>query len=555
MGAGRGGHRGADRKGSGTAGSRKAACGLVRRRRFLLVIGHVTATSPIDGSRDIAFATADLAVRLPEPLAPLARLAFNYRWSWLPGAPELFEALDPERFALCGQNPVRMLQELPGRRLAALAQDETLLRARRRARGARCAPSSTAPWSRAGPRRRRRSPSCAPNTASTSRCPSTPAGSARSPATCSRRLPTAGCALVAVGPHVPQGLLPPADRRLGLAARVLGRDRSRAAAGGAGHRRRRLAADRDRADRRRRRSPRGSGASTSGGWRSTCSTPTARRTTRCNAGSPAACTTATRRRGWRSTRCSGSAGSARCARWDASRRSSTSTRATPRSRRWSSDAASTGHRRRSTSSSSAPVPGRCSRPTRRSRPATTPTARARSRRRSAGSPPSSARRPRELLALGHNARREGDRAPDEGAPFGVTQAALRLSRGAGAVSRRHGEVAREMWRDPMWPDREVAEVPIGHVTNGVHVPTWLGRADARAARRAPRRAAGSSARTTRTSGPRSTRSPTATCGARVGGSGPSSSSSSARAASPTGWGAATCAATSTRPRARSTPRR
>jgi glycogen phosphorylase len=82
--------------------------------------------------------------------------------------------------------------------------------------------------------------------------------------------------------------------------------------------------------------------------------------------------------------------------------------------------------------------------------------------------------PAELLALGHNAQREGE-GPDDGAPFGVTQAALRLSRGAGAVSRRHGEVAREMWRDPMWPDRDVSDVPIGHVTNGVHVPTWLGQ--------------------------------------------------------------------------------
>jgi starch phosphorylase len=35
-------------------------------------------------------------------------------------------------------------------------------------------------------------------------------------------------------------------------------------------------------------------------------------------------------------------------------------------------------------------------------------------------------------------------------------------------------VAREMWRDPMWPDRAVEDVPIGYVTNGVHVPTWLG---------------------------------------------------------------------------------
>jgi starch phosphorylase len=64
-------------------------------------------------------------------------------------------------------------------------------------------------------------------------------------------------------------------------------------------------------------------------------------------------------------------------------------------------------------------------------------------------------------------------ADDEHEPFGITQLALRTSRAANAVSRRHGEVAREMWR-PMWPDREVDDVPIGHVTNGVHVPTWVG---------------------------------------------------------------------------------
>ena len=64
--------------------------------------------------------------------------------------------------------------------------------------------------------------------------------------------------------------------------------------------------------------------------------------------------------------------------------------------------------------------------------------------------------------------------PDEPAePFGVTQFALRTSRTANAVSARHGEVAREMWND-LWPDRAVDEVPIGHVTNGVHIPTWIG---------------------------------------------------------------------------------
>jgi starch phosphorylase len=73
----------------------------------------------------------------------------------------------------------------------------------------------------------------------------------------------------------------------------------------------------------------------------------------------------------------------------------------------------------------------------------------------------------ELVALGH------DVGAEPSAPFGVTQAALRLSRRANAVSRRHGEVAREMWRS-LWPDRELDEIPIGHVTNGVHVPTWIG---------------------------------------------------------------------------------
>lgn len=73
----------------------------------------------------------------------------------------------------------------------------------------------------------------------------------------------------------------------------------------------------------------------------------------------------------------------------------------------------------------------------------------------------------ELVALGRT-----DPA-DEDAEIGVTQAALRMSRAANAVSRRHGEVAREMWNE-LWSDRDVADVPIGHVTNGVHVPTWIG---------------------------------------------------------------------------------
>jgi len=80
---------------------------------------------------------------------------------------------------------------------------------------------------------------------------------------------------------------------------------------------------------------------------------------------------------------------------------------------------------------------------------------------------SSAVAPSELIALGQT----GHDDPLE--PFGVTQAALRMSRAANAVSRRHGEVARAMWTG-LWPGRPTEQIPIGHVTNGVHVPTWLG---------------------------------------------------------------------------------
>jgi starch phosphorylase len=58
------------------------------------------------------------------------------------------------------------------------------------------------------------------------------------------------------------------------------------------------------------------------------------------------------------------------------------------------------------------------------------------------------------------------------APVGMTQFALRLARSTNAVSRRHGETARAMWQT-VFHARTPAEVPIGHVTNGVHVPTWM----------------------------------------------------------------------------------
>jgi glycogen phosphorylase len=75
----------------------------------------VTGTTPVsrDGTSDLARAADVLASRLPPPLAPLARLAFNYWWSWAPGGRGLFQAVDPARFELCRENPVRLLQESP----------------------------------------------------------------------------------------------------------------------------------------------------------------------------------------------------------------------------------------------------------------------------------------------------------------------------------------------------------------------------------------------------------------------------------------------------------
>jgi len=75
--------------------------------------------------------------------------------------------------------------------------------------------------------------------------------------------------------------------------------------------------------------------------------------------------------------------------------------------------------------------------------------------------------PELILRLGRN------RPDDGGEPFGVTQFSLRMSRAANGVSRRHGSVAREMWR-ALWPERAIEAVPITYVTNGAHLASWVG---------------------------------------------------------------------------------
>jgi starch phosphorylase len=56
--------------------------------------------------------------------------------------------------------------------------------------------------------------------------------------------------------------------------------------------------------------------------------------------------------------------------------------------------------------------------------------------------------------------------------FCMTVLGLKLSRRANAVSALHGEVSRAMWTG-LYPGRQEDAIPIGHITNGVHVPTWL----------------------------------------------------------------------------------
>ena len=80
-----------------------------------------------DGAPDIASAIAELAERVPDPLAPLARVAFNYRWSWHPDGPSVFEDVDPARWRRSGRNPIRLLQETSRRSLEAAAADAGLI--------------------------------------------------------------------------------------------------------------------------------------------------------------------------------------------------------------------------------------------------------------------------------------------------------------------------------------------------------------------------------------------------------------------------------------------
>ena len=73
----------------------------------------------------------------------------------------------------------------------------------------------------------------------------------------------------------------------------------------------------------------------------------------------------------------------------------------------------------------------------------------------------------DFIELAHNEQPWGE-------TFSMPILAMRFAQFCNGVSELHGQVARKMWRH-LWPDRALDEVPIQHVTNGIHTGTWLAR--------------------------------------------------------------------------------
>lgn len=66
------------------------------------------------------------------------------------------------------------------------------------------------------------------------------------------------------------------------------------------------------------------------------------------------------------------------------------------------------------------------------------------------------------------------RPMDPAEPLGMTVLSLRIAAFANGVSRLHEKTSRTLWKS-IFPDLPMEDIPIGHVTNGVHLPTWISR--------------------------------------------------------------------------------
>jgi starch phosphorylase len=422
-----------------------------------------STSTQIDGRRDIRAAVDELAHRLPKPLRPLATLAYNYRWSWLPGGPELFAAVDAERFELSGRNPVRLLQESPAHTLRVAADDESLV-TRVNELVSLLRSDLERPYSEAA--------------VSTDR----PVAFVCAEYGVHVSLPVYSGGLGALAGDV---LKEASDRALPMVAVGLmyrkGYFRQRIDASGWQHEYW-LETDPERLPAARVTGEDGApltvtvaiGSSdvTARIWRvdvgrvplylldTDCpeNGPLDRWITgRLYVGDPQTRLsqyTLLGVGGIRALRAMGyepgvihlNEGHAALAPLELGRRAGDE----------SLHDAIKRARARAVFTTHTPVP------------AGNDTYQAREIEETVGRLATEWGAPiEELVALGH------DHGAEPGAPFGVTQAALRSSRSANGVSRRHGEVAREMWQ-PLWPDRERHDIPIGHVTNGVHVPTWIG---------------------------------------------------------------------------------
>jgi starch phosphorylase len=426
-------------------------------------------TSPTthhNGRSDLDCAVADLSERIPSALAPLARLAYNYRWSWTAGGHELFESVDRERFALCGQNPLRLLQESPARVLRRAAEDEQLLARAASVEAAVAAALERAPEPSPFDEDHPVAFLCAEYGVHVS-LPVYSGGLGALAGDLLKEASDRGLALVAVGLMYRKGYFRQRIDASGWqheywvetdpdrlpAALVTGPDGPLTVS-----------------------VPIGDSDVLARIWRVQVGRvplylldteipengPLERWITgRLYDGDPQ-----TRLAqyallgvgGIRALRAMGyepgvihlNEGHAALAPLELAREDGRPDGSAPLAE--ALDRA----RSRTVFTTHTPVPaGNDSYPPWEIEAAISRLA------------TELVHSPAELLALGRNS------AEDEAAPFGVTQAALRMSRASNAVSRRHGEVAREMW-NVLWPDRDVAQVPIGHVTNGVHVPTWIG---------------------------------------------------------------------------------